>query len=171
MSTLLLIVIIGGCLFYIKNDIRANNKETERVKQMLVEQNQEDTLVTVSEINGSIALIDDILSKELVFSELIPHIGSLMPQGASLNSLSLIRDSQSSINLDIGAMDYHVASQALTNIQSSDNLLFETADANQINCQIQVTSSNPYPCEASIKATFIKDNPFLLINRGEATDE
>lgn len=160
-----LLVILGGSLFYIKQDIKAHEESINSSKKSLADQNEQATLERVSEVSGRLLLVVDVLSKEVVFSKLLPHIGSLMPNGASLNGLSLSRESAGGIDLTIGAANYIVAAQALANLQASESLLFESADANDIVCD-GVSDNSTYPCQATIRAVLVKDNPFLLLNQG-----
>ncbi len=164
-----LLVIFGGSLFYIKQDIKAHENSIKSGQKSLSDQNEQKTLERVSEISGRLSLVVDVLSKEVIFSKLLPHIGSLMPEGASLNGLSLSRESAGGIDLTIGATNYIVAAQALANIQASENLLFENADANDIVCD-GISNNGPYPCQATIRAVLVKDNPFLLLNQGAGNE-
>lgn len=162
-AILLLIVIAGGSLFYLKQDVKAREESIAKNKQSLSDQKEEETLKRVSEISGRLSLVVDVLSREVVFSKLIPHIGSLIPDGAALNGLSLSRDTEGALDLSISALDYNTASQALINIQASESLLFEGADANNVTCE--GITEGPYPCLVSIRAVLVKDNPFLLLNQ------
>lgn len=167
-AIVVLIVISGGSLFYLKQDVKAKEDSIANNKLSLSDQKEEESLKRVSEISGRLSLVVDVLSREVVFSKLIPHIGSLIPDGAALNGLSLSRDTEGAIDLSISALDYNIASQALTNIQASESLLFEGADANNVVCE--GITEGPYPCVASIRAVLVKDNPFLLLNQDKLNE-
>lgn len=157
-----MVIIFAGSLFYIKQDIKAHEVSIAKSQASLEAQDEKGTLERVTEISGRLSLVVDVLSREVVFSKLLPHVGSLMPEGTSLNGLTLSRDTQGGIDLSIGARDYYTASQVLTNLQASDNQLFANADANSVDCE---SSTNAfYPCEVTIRAVLVKENPFLLLN-------
>lgn len=172
--TLIVIALLGlaivmlGSLFYIKQDMRSHEVSIESSKKSLNEQGEQNILKQASDISGRLTLVENVLSKEVVFSKLLPHIGSLIPDGAMLNSLVLSRDTQNAIDLSISAKDFETASQTLTNIRSSDSLLFEEADANSVTCND--TENKGYPCIASIRATIVADNPFLLLNEEQSNE-
>lgn len=163
-----LVIILGGSMFYIRQEIKSNEQSIKTAQESLASQNEKETLERVAEISGRLSLAADVISKEVLFSKLLPYIGALMPDGTVLQGLSLSRDTQGGLDLTISATDYITASQALVNLQASDSLLFEGADANNITCD---GSTDPvYKCVASFRATLVKDNPFLLLNQG-AKDE
>lgn len=165
-----LAIIGGGCLFYLQQDSKTYQASIDEAKSNLKTQNETETLARVGEISGRLNLVVDVLSKEVVFSELIPHLGSLMPEGAILRDLSINREQTGAIDLSIGAVNEFSASQALKNIQSSDDsLIFRGADANTINCE-GADDQAPYICTATITAVLTDTNPFLLLNQG-AKDE
>lgn len=158
-----LFIIFGGSMFYLKQESKAFEQSISTTQKSLESQKEKETLERVAEISGRLSLVVDVISREVVFSELIPHIGALMPNGTVLQGLSLSRDTQGGLDLSIGATDYITASQALVNLQSSDSLLFEGADANNIVCE--GIEDPVYTCVASIRAVIVKDNPFLFLNQ------
>lgn len=163
-----LFVIFGGSMFYIKQDIKAHETSIEDSKRSLAEQDEKKTLERIASISARMSLIVDVLSREVVFSKLLPHIGSIIPDGAALNGLTLSRDSQGGVDLVIAAVDYATASQALTNLQASESLLFESVDATNVNCD--GVSNGIYQCQIEITAILVNDNPFLLLNQGEKNE-
>ncbi len=158
-----LAIIAGGGLFYINQDINTYKATIDNSKQKLKAENEEETLARVDEISGRLSLVVDVLSREVLFSKLLPHVGSLMPNGTVLDNLSLSRDQVGGIDLSIGAVDEFAASQALVNLQTSENILFTGADANSVTCENKDTA---YACTVSIRAVMVEDNPFLLLNQG-----
>lgn len=160
-----LVLIVGGGLFYLKQDSKTLQKSIAETKQSLLAQDEKATLERIDEISGRLSLVVDVLSKEVLFSKLLPHVGALMPEGTILRDLSLSREQEGGIDLSIGAVDYLSASQALVNLQDSRSLLFTGADANKIDCEGGVADA-PYVCTATIRAVMAEDNPFLLLNQG-----
>lgn len=162
-----LVVVVGGGLFYINQDVK-NYKESIAIsEQTLKAENEEETLARVAEISGRLSLVVDVLSREVLFSKLLPYLGSIMPDGTVLENLSLSREQAGGIDLSIGAVNEFAASQALANIKAEDNLLFTAADANSITCENKDT---PYLCTVSIRAVLVDENPFLLLNQGETNE-
>lgn len=158
-------VITGAGLFFLQRDSSNYRTSISESEQRLKEQKEEDTLAKVEDISGSLSLVVNVLSREVLFSKLLPHIGALMPDGTILRGLSLSRDQTGGIDLSIGAVDYESAAQALVNIQDSKSLLFTGADANKINCE-GTEEDAPYICTATVRAVLTSDNPFLLLNQG-----
>ena len=168
LAVLGLAIIFGGSMFYLKQENKAYAQSIASTKKSLESQKEKETLDRVAEISGRLSLVVDVISREVIFSKLIPHIGALMPDGTVLQGLSLSRDTEGGLDLSIGARDYISASQALVNLQSSDSLLFEGADANNVTCE--GIEDPVYKCVASIRAVIVKDNPFLFLNQ-EKTNE
>lgn len=164
-----LVVIGGGSLFYLKQDSKNYQKSIEEAELSLEQQGEKQVLEKVGEISGSLSLVVDVLSREVLFSKLLPHLGSLMPDGTILRDLSLNREQTGGINLSIGAINEFTASQALINLQNSEEVLFNGADANSINCEGD-EKQMPYICTASVTVLLTGENPFLLLNQG-AKDE
>lgn len=157
-----LVVISAGSLFYIKQESKAYQQSIVDTEKDLKDQNEEKTLERVGEIGGRLSLVVNVLSREVLFSKLLPHLGSVIPDGAILQELSLSRETVGGIDLSIGAVDYETASQILVNLQASESLLFQGADVNNVVCE--GTENPKYPCLVSIRAVLVKDNPFLLLN-------
>lgn len=162
-----LAIIAGGGLFYINQDIARNEASIKETQSALTAENEKETLTRVEEIGGRLSLVVNVLSRELLFSKLLPYLGALMPEGAIFENFSLARDQIGGIDLTIGAIDEFAASQALANIKDPENLLFSEADANQITCENKNTI---YVCTASIRAILIEKNPFLLLSQGASDD-
>lgn len=162
-----LAIVVGGGLFYINQDISNYKVSNNEAEATLKADNEEETLSRVAEISGRLSLVVDVLSKEVLFSKLLPYLGTIMPDGTVLESLSLSREQAGGIDLSIGAVNEFAASQALANIKAEDNLLFTAADANSITCENKETI---YLCTVSIRAVLVDENPFLLLNQGETNE-
>lgn len=164
-----LAVITGGSLFYLNQDINGLQKNINDAEQSLKEQKEDETLRQVADMSGNFNLVVDVLSREVQFSKLLQHLGTLMPSGTILQDLSLSRDGTRSLTLSLGATDYDRAAQALFNVQSDESLLFEGADATSINCEND--DLEPYICVAVIQTVLTEDNPFLLLNQGGGDEQ
>lgn len=105
----------------------------------------------------NINTITQILSKQILYSDLIKQIGSVTPSGATLNSVSISsKDNALDLNFKISSQD--IAPIIQLNLEDEKNNLFSKADIVQLNCP---TSST---CTTQLKAEYKKDFPYLFIN-------
>lgn len=156
-------IITGGSLFYLRQDTASVQKSIDQSKDNLAAQKETETLARAKEMSDNLKLAVDVLSNEIKFSELLAAIGEIMPPGTVLESISLTNQVFGiGIDLEVGARDYETGSRAYVNLNDSSNKIFEKADLVNIACDAG-TRSAAYPCYASIRALFAKDNPFLLI--------
>lgn len=128
----------------------------------LKQQKLDETQKAAKDISSSLKLAVDVLSKEVLFSELLKQLGSVTPNNVRLSSLNI---SQTTGALDITAAstDYKAATQLQVNLADPANKIFSKADIVNISCASGDGSSS-YPCTVTIRALFAKDNPFLFIN-------
>lgn len=117
----------------------------------------------VQDISNSFRLVVQVLSKEVLFSELIKQIGVIMPNNANLSGLT-ISQLQGAIDITAVATNYDTASQVQVNLAAPTNKLFSKADIVSITCDSNSASNAKYPCTVIIRALFAANNPFLLIN-------
>jgi type II secretory pathway component PulL len=122
----------------------------------------------VQDISNSFRLVVQVLSKEVLFSELIKQIGVIMPDGANLSGLT-ISQLQGAIDITAVATNYDTASQVQVNLAAPANKLFSKADIVSITCDSNSASNPEYPCTVIVRAQFATNNPFLLINSKAAT--
>jgi hypothetical protein len=115
----------------------------------------------VQDISSSFKLVVQVLSKEVLFSQLIKQIGASMPDKAYLTGLT-ISQVQGGLNITANATDYKAATQVQVNLSDPANKIFSKADIESITCQSVVDPA--YPCIVTIKALFATNNPFLFIN-------
>ena len=162
MGGILIIVALG--LFYMDRSINNLSTRLDRTKSELKAQNLEDTQTKVDEISGSLKLVVQVLSREVLFSELIKQIGSVIPTNAALTDLEISKV-EGAIDLSAVAADYNTATQVQVNLADPGNKIFDQADIVNISCN--ETAADPrYPCTINIRARFAKKNPFLFINKG-----
>lgn len=158
-----LIVALG--MFYMDSSIRNLSTQLEQTKAELEAKNLEDTQTRVDEISGSLKLAVQVLSREILFSELIKQIGAVIPAKASLTDLQIAKV-EGAIDLKAVASDYNTATQVQVNLQDPNNKIFDTADIINITCNSSGATDPRYPCTTNIRARFASKNPFLFINRG-----
>jgi len=71
-----------------------------------------------------------LFDSSIVFSELVPQIGSLLPQGTIINSLALTGGETDPLTLDVNLSGANLAPVLQSNLIQSE--LFEAADVNSI---------------------------------------
>lgn len=158
----LIVIAIG--LFYINFQITAYARQVDGGRGSLAKQDLEATQARIGEIDSSVKLALQVLSKEILFSELIKGIGGVIPTGASLQNLS-ISDVDGALDLQVIARDYQTATQVQVNLQDPANKVFKKADIISISCADAVNEDgtiNEYPCQVNIRALFASDSPFLF---------
>lgn len=119
------------------------------------------TQAHVQDISNSLKLVVKVLSKEVLFSQLIKQIGASMPANANLTGLD-INGVQGGLDIKAEAIDYKTATQVQVNLSDPSNKIFDRADIVNIDCTS--TLDKNYPCQITIRALFAKNNPFLFIN-------
>jgi Tfp pilus assembly protein PilN len=168
-SLALLIGIVGTAvivlfgLFYINQSSHSYATQVQKTKAELEAQKLPETEKRVEDISGSLKLVVQVLSREILFSKLIKQIGAAIPANASLTGLSISKVS-GGIDITAVASDYNTASQVQVNLQDPANKIFDKADIVNISCASASTGDPRYPCNVAIRAQFTTNNPFLFIN-------
>jgi Tfp pilus assembly protein PilN len=114
------------------------------------------------DISSSFKLTIQVLSKEVLFSQLLRQVGRIIPADANLTGLT-ISQTQGAIDISAVAKDYSSATQVQVNLADPENKIFSKADIVSINCNAK-DSDSAYPCTVTIRALFSANNPYLLIN-------
>ena len=126
------------------------------------QENFDGVQVQVQDISNSFRLVVKVLGQEVLFSQLIKRIGTVMPAHANLTGLN-INQIQGGLDITAEATDYNSASQVQVNLADPTNKIFSKADIVSITCN--ANAANPdYPCTVIIRALFAANNPFLFIN-------
>jgi hypothetical protein len=113
------------------------------------------------DITNNIKTINQVLSREIRFSDLISHIGSVMPPGTVLSGLTLSKV-DGALDLSATAKDYSSATQIAVNLSDPKNKIFDKVDIVSINCSSTVGST--YPCGASFRTLFSKTTQSQFLN-------
>jgi Tfp pilus assembly protein PilN len=159
------LLVAAGGLFYLEHESKSYQKSINTTKDRLKQQNEEATLKRSEEMKGNLQLAVDVLSKEILFSKLLTQIGKAIPQGTVLEKLNLTSDLQGGLDISIGAVSYQSGVQAQVNLADSENGIFDKADLGAVTCESDDTTG--YPCTATIRALFSKNNnEFLKLNQG-----
>jgi len=158
----IVVVIIVGIM---QIEQRATELESEVAssREVLKVQKMEETSKQVEEISNNFKLVTQVLSRQVLFSEVLKQVGAIMPDGSSLSNLS-IEEISGGIDLQVEAVDYQTATQVQVNLQDSANKLFEEVDIINITCTDNATGD--YPCKGAYRAKYTSNNPFLFLNYG-----
>lgn len=155
------IVTFAG-LFYMEKSIITHRAQVAKAERSLADQDLEQTREQAKNITGSIKLAVDVLSKEILFSQLLTQIATVIPPNTSLTDLSISKE-QDNIEIKAVSADYNSATQLQVNLEDPSNKIFSKADIQSISC---TNAQDPrYPCSVTIRALFSKDNPYLFINK------
>lgn len=167
----IVVIIISG-IWFIQQSTETQQKQVNTAREQLKNQKLEETQARVSGISDSVKLVADVLSRQVLFSELLRQIGSVMPSGTNLESLN-IGAIEGGLDLSARAVDYQSATQVQVNLANPENKIFEKADIINISCSPQNNESepNPYPCTVSIRALFAKENSFQFSSKKEVNNE
>ncbi|HET6924433.1 MAG TPA: hypothetical protein VFH39_01215, partial [Candidatus Saccharimonadales bacterium] len=164
-----LVVAIAGLGVIGTYGLVAIQKSTDTYSQQVAElqstlqaQKLAQTEKKVTDISNSFKLVVQVLSKEVLFSQLLKQIATVIPPNASLANLNI---SQTTGGVDIvaNASDYTTATQVQINLADPNNKIFSKADLVSITCN-NGTANARYPCTVQIRALFATKNPFLFIN-------
>lgn len=145
-----LIVILFGGWVYISQQEKGLQRGLNITNQQLKDQNLSKVQADAKEITGDIKVINQVLSSEIRFSDIIQSIGQVMPQGSVLESLSLNKIT-GTLDLSADATNYNSTAQIAANLSDPKNGLFSKVDVISVSCN----STNPnYKCNATFKALF-----------------
>jgi len=120
-------IMIGGIGFVgseeegIAAEIASNNEQILKL---------ESEIKDVSSVALRLRAADKLFDSSIVFSELVPQIGSLLPQGTIINSLALTGGETDPLTLDVNLSGANLAPVLQSNLIQSE--LFEAADVNSI---------------------------------------
>lgn len=153
------IIIVFGNL-YINRSKTLYAEQVNMSQQQLKVQNLEGTKQQVDEFSNQMKLVNQVLSRELLFSKLIRQIGAVMPDNSVLLNLSILK-AQGGLDLKAAARDQNTATQIQVNLQDPNNKIFQSVDINNIDCKDD--SSRVYPCVVTLRALFGPNNQFLFI--------
>jgi Tfp pilus assembly protein PilN len=145
----LLIILFGGWV-YLKSQTSNLQRQLDSTNQQLQLQNLSKVQKQSAEITGDIKVINQVLSGEVHFSNLIQDIGTIMPPGTVVESLTLGKIN-SALDLTVHAKDYPSAAQVAVNLNDPSNGIFSRVDIVSITCG---TTNQTYKCDVVLKALF-----------------
>jgi Tfp pilus assembly protein PilN len=151
-----------GLLTLQQSSVQYEN-QIANIQAFLNKQKFKETQGQVKDISGSFKLVVQVLSQEVLFSQLLKQIGATIPNNANLTGLS-IAQTKGAIDLSAVTTDYKTATQVQVNLADPDNKIFSKADIININCNGTNLLDPRYPCVVNIRALFADNNPYLFIN-------
>lgn len=166
---------VGG-IWYLKQAVKPYDDQIVAAETNLKQQDQAGTEKQVKDISDNLKLVIQVLSQEILFSQLLKQLAVIIPSNATLSSFSV---SQTIGALDITAntTDYNAATQLQVNLADPANKIFSKADIVSINCTADnastggsgvPTEQSKYPCKVTLRALFTTNNPFLFISNTTA---
>lgn len=158
-SILLMAIILGLNVIYRAQKTSSNEKE--RLEKKYVNEKYDEIKKSYDEFSGNLTTVTQILSKQVLYSSLLQKIGSVIPPGATLNSISLA-GTDNALDLNFSIANETLAPIIQVNLQDEKNKLFEKADIIQVSCQQE--QNNTEKCSTQLKAQYRKDATFLFIN-------
>lgn len=161
-----LVAIAAAGFVYLHQSANAYSKQAETTKQALVEQKQSEVEKQATEMSDNLKLAVQVLSQEVLFSQLLKQLAVVVPNNVSLTGVT-ISELKGALDISARTKDYDAATQLQVNLADPANKIFSKADIVSITCgsgDAADPSSARYPCSVSVRAQFSADNPFLFIN-------
>lgn len=157
-----IVLIIAAGHVFISRSTTTWQKQVNHTRDQLGAQKLDETQKQVTDISDSVKLAFAVLSREILFSKLLSQVGAAMPNGSTLQSLS-INSTQGGIDLTAAATNYQTATQVQINLSDPANKIFEKADIVSVSCTDTSKVPSAYPCTVTIRALFASDNAFQYV--------
>ena len=161
-----LAVITAGGAWYLRQTASTFTAQATAMEQTLESQKQTEIETQVKDISNNLKLSVQVLSQEVLFSQLFKQLAVIVPTNATLSNLS-ITQLTGGVDITAKTTDYNAATQLQVNLADPSNKIFSKADIVGITCTTG-TSAGRYPCTVTVRALFAKNNPFLFINGKKA---
>lgn len=155
-------VISAGGVLYLRQAAGAYAAQAKVMEDSLKAQKQVETEKQVQDMSNSLKLAVQVLSQEVLFSQLLKQLAILTPSNATLSNIG-ITQLQGGIDITARTADYNAATQLQVNLEDPNNKIFSKADIVSISCGTPQPGAR-YPCTVVIRALFAPNNPFLFIN-------
>jgi acetyl-CoA acetyltransferase len=160
-------ILLTGLGYYYLGQTTENYRQQVRTAQaQLAAQNVDKTQKEVQNMAGNLNLAVQVLSKQVLFSDMLKRLGSITPSDAALTTLT-ISPTQNAIDITAQAKSYDAAMQVQVNYNSKENRVFDKTDVIGITCasnERAATAQQEYPCTINIRALLTKDSPFYFIS-------
>lgn len=145
-------IMIAGIQFIATDEPKMKETLASTQSEIQILESEIASIETVAERLATAKAIDDSSVK---FSELIPKIGAVLPDGVILNALSLSGGVTDPLQLDVNLVSADLAPIMIRNLVDSD--LFEAADIatlTPVGSDSEELSTTTYQFTASISASF-----------------
>ncbi|MBL8121267.1 PilN domain-containing protein [Candidatus Saccharibacteria bacterium] len=156
------ITITASGYLYLDHTSRAYKKQADSANQQLASQNLTGIQSQVKEMSNNLNLVIEVLSKQVLFSDLLDRLTKLLPPNTNLTGIS-IAQTQGGIDITAAAKNYSDATQFQVNLTDSANELFSKADIVSINC----SGTGDYPCTVILRALFSPQSPSMFTNNSK----
>lgn len=160
-------LIVAAGFIYLQQSANSYKAQAETIAANLEKQNQEKIETDVAEISNRLKLAVQVLSKEVLFSELLKSLAVATPSNVKLSTVTIL-EFGGGLDISADARDYNSATQLQVNLADPANKIFAKADIVGITCETDATKA--YPCKVTVRALFTANNPFLFINGKDLTD-
>ena len=157
-----LIIIVGGGFFFITQSEKSAQRSKAQVEEAIKAAKLDEVEKQYAAFSSNLKTVTQILSKQILFSDLVQKIGSVIPSGVTLNSVSL-SDADNALTLDFKLPNPGLAPTLQVNLENEKNELFEKADILQVSCTTD-SVTKVQSCTAQVRALYRKDAKFLFLN-------
>lgn len=153
----------GFGILYLNQTASSYDQQVSAMEVSLKTQKQAETEKEVKEISNNLKLALQVLSKQVLYSQMLKQLATLIPSNAALANLS-INQGQGALDITANAADYAAATQLQVNLADPKNKIFSKADIVNINCSSgsEGTEAKKYPCTVTVRALFNTQNPYLF---------
>ena len=142
---------------YLDQTARTYQKQIATINQQLEAQNLKGIQKQVKDMSNNFKLVVDVLSKQVLFSELLDRLSQLLPENTILTGLS-ISQAQGGIDISAATKSYGDATQMQVNLSDKNNQLFSKADIISITC----TGDSAYPCSIVLRTLKYADRVIVV---------
>lgn len=165
----LAMISIGG-MFYLSQQADNYTNQVAASEESLRSQNQAQTVKQVTEISDNLKLTVQVLSKQVLYSQMLKQLATIIPANAALSNL-VLSQAQGALDITASTADYTAATQLQVNLADPANKLFTKADIVNISCAAETpgaSGAKKYPCTVTVRALFASDNPYLFSSKAAA---
>lgn len=131
---------VGQDVKAIEQDIAVNEQEVASLEQEISD---------LKQVADRLELANTLYEQNIIFSELIPQIGSVLPRGTVINGLSLTGGNTDPLSLNVNLTSADLVPTLQKNLVESE--LFEAADIGSI---APFGSDGPYSFTATVDVSF-----------------
>jgi hypothetical protein len=159
-----LAVIVAAGFVYLQQTSQKYQAQATIIEASLRDQKQGEVQKQAQDISNSLKLAVQVLSKQVVFSQLLKQLAVVTPSNASLSGIN-ISQIEGAVDITAKTTDYNAATQLQINLADPANKIFAKADIVSISCVTPVDANQArYPCTVVVRSLFAENNPYLFIN-------